>query len=59
MAHTLCAVSHLTSFAILLFVIAPEQIEITTYFMSGQKDIFLFGALPVLLIPERHLKVAH
>jgi hypothetical protein len=26
--------------------------------MSGQKDIFLFGALPMLLIPERHLKVA-
>ena len=37
--HTLCVVFHLTSFAISLFVIAPEQIEITTYFMSGQKDI--------------------
>ena len=28
--HTLCVVFHLTSFAISLFVIAPEQIEITT-----------------------------
>jgi hypothetical protein len=31
----------------------------TNLFMSGQKDIFLFDALPVLLKPERHLKVVH
>ena len=48
-----------TYFTLFITILIGLNYPTFLFYMSGQKDIFLFGALPVLLIPERHLKVVH
>ncbi len=48
-----------TYFTLFITILIGLNYPTFLFYMSGQKDIFLFGTLPVLVYTVRNLKVAY